>query len=136
MSTLRNTMVSEKKGDSFCMHYMMFMPKDRHWLHERIQDRLRRMLDSGLVDETIHILAKYQLTMDAQVFQSVGYKQVIQYLQKQLDWDALYEKAVIATRQLAKRQMTWLRSWPKAHLFYCDDKSVYNKVLVYIQRML
>jgi tRNA dimethylallyltransferase len=116
--------------------YIMLMPRDRKWLHTRIEDRLRLMLNTGLVDETISILRKYQLPMDAQVFQSVGYKQVIQYLKKDLDWDALSERATIATRQLAKRQMTWLRSWSRGHLFYCDDKSVYNQVLNFIQRTL
>lgn len=133
MSLLRN-----QQGDSneSNIEYIMLMPKDRHWLHTRIEDRLNKMLAVGLVDETISILEKYQLGMDAQVFQSVGYKQVIQYLKKDLDWNDLSEKAIIATRQLAKRQMTWLRSWSRGHLFYCDDKSVYNRVLNFIQRTL
>jgi len=83
--------------------------EDRARLHERIALRFREMLAQGLVDETKQLL---QLAnADCPALRSVGYRQVIQYLQGIYDYDEMVLRAIIASRQLAKRQLTWLRHW-------------------------
>ncbi len=84
---------------------------DRALLHQRIERRFRLMLDNGFVEEVEALKTKYVLEPDMPSMRSVGYRQVWQYLDGELDRDQLYEKGCVATRQLAKRQHTWLRKW-------------------------
>jgi tRNA dimethylallyltransferase len=85
---------------------------ERAVLHERIRTRFEGMLKLGLVDEVKSLRTKYRLSASMPSMRAVGYRQVWEYLEGRLDEDALKEKAVAATRQLAKRQLTWLRSFP------------------------
>jgi tRNA dimethylallyltransferase len=87
-------------------------PVEREELHRRIEIRLRHMFDNGFVDEVRNLLARGDLNEDLPAIRAVGYRQVWQYLHGEFDLDTAFEKALIASRQLAKRQMTWLRSWP------------------------
>ena len=89
------------------------MPRDRAELHRRIAARFAGMLQAGLVDELKALRKRYRLTAGMPSMRAVGYRQVWQYLEGELDADALAERAVAATRQLAKRQLTWLRSFPE-----------------------
>lgn len=87
-------------------------PGDRAWLHARIDRRFRAMLDAGLVDELAALRRKYPLHAGLPSMRCVGYRQAWQYLEGEIDAETLYEKAAAASRQLAKRQLTWLRAWP------------------------
>lgn len=84
-------------------------PPTRGELHERIEQRFRGMLSAGLVDEVRALRARGDLHPDLPAIRAVGYRQAWQYLDGALDADGLLERGVIATRQLAKRQLTWLR---------------------------
>jgi len=90
------------------------VPGDRAWLHARINQRFRAMLDAGLVEELIALRRKYPLHAGLPSMRCVGYRQAWQYLEGEIDSEALYEKGAAASRQLAKRQLTWLRGWPGA----------------------
>ncbi len=88
------------------------LPEDRAWLHNRIAQRLEKMFAAGFVDEVRALYERGDLSPDLPALRSVGYRQVWQYLANEIDEVAMREKALAATRQLAKRQITWLRSWP------------------------
>lgn len=87
-------------------------PSERILLHQRIEKRFRGMLNSGLVSEVETLLEDAQLTANLPALKAVGYRQVVRYLDNEYDEAQLLERGVIATRQFAKRQLTWLRSWP------------------------
>jgi tRNA dimethylallyltransferase len=87
------------------------VPENRAQLHERIALRFELMLQQGLVDEVKSILKKYSVNPDLPSMRSVGYRQVLEYLAGAYDQTSMIEKGIAATRQLAKRQITWLRGW-------------------------
>ena len=85
-------------------------PEDRAELHRRIAQRFQQMLDSGFIDEVRGLRQRGDLSESLPSIRSVGYRQVWQYLDGQLNLETMRERGIIATRQLAKRQITWLRS--------------------------
>jgi tRNA dimethylallyltransferase len=87
------------------------MPESRAQLHHQIEVRFDDMLDRGLVAEVEQLRAKYALHDALPAMKAVGYRQAWQFLEGDLGFDVMREKAIIATRQLAKRQFTWLRSF-------------------------
>ncbi|MES2217192.1 MAG: tRNA (adenosine(37)-N6)-dimethylallyltransferase MiaA [Pseudomonadota bacterium] len=87
-------------------------PADRAVLHARIAQRFEEMLASGFVDEVRDLFERGDLTLELPSIRSVGYRQVWEYLLGQYDYAEMCLKGVAATRQLAKRQLTWLRQWP------------------------
>ncbi len=89
------------------------VPDDRRVLHERINGRFSAMLEAGLVDEVLSLRARFDLSLALPSMRSVGYRQVWEFLEGNLTYEALVQAGAAATRQLAKRQLTWLRSWPQ-----------------------
>jgi tRNA dimethylallyltransferase len=96
-----------------------WLPQDRAWLHARCEQRLRTMFDAGFVDEVKSLIAKYPLTPEMSSMRCVGYRQVLDVLQGGAPENEMFDRALFATRQLAKRQITWLRSLP-GEIVYCD----------------
>ena len=92
-------------------------PEDRKILHKRIEKRFEKMLESGFLTEMSALYGRGDLNLECPSMRSVGYRQYWQYLKGELTLSEAKERAIIATRQLAKRQLTWLRSWPDAHWF-------------------
>jgi tRNA dimethylallyltransferase len=82
---------------------------DRHLLHVQIENRFRQMLEQGLVDEVETVVAGIDHPDKQPSMRIVGYRQVRGYLKKEFGYDEMIEKGIAATRQLAKRQLTWLR---------------------------
>ncbi|MCP4002059.1 MAG: tRNA (adenosine(37)-N6)-dimethylallyltransferase MiaA [Gammaproteobacteria bacterium] len=95
------------------------LPSDRQLLHERIACRLEQMFAEGLVDEVQALLALSGVSLETPAMRAVGYRQIGLYLTGKLSLEDAQLKAVIATRRLAKRQLTWLRSWPDLHVLDC-----------------
>jgi tRNA dimethylallyltransferase len=91
---------------------MALIPADRAQLHAAIAERFQRMLDAGLVDELRSLRQRFVLDPALPSMRCVGYRQAWQYLDGAIDMARLRETGIIATRQLAKRQLTWLRSMP------------------------
>jgi tRNA dimethylallyltransferase len=87
------------------------VPEERSELHQKIAERFDDMLDRGFVDEVNSLRSRFELDAALPAMKAVGYRQVWQYLEGELDAAAMREKGIIATRQLAKRQFTWLRSF-------------------------
>ena len=94
--------------------------EDRAWLHARIAQRFDAMLADGFVDEVKALRARGDLTPDLPSMRCVGYRQAWEALDGDWPMTELRERGIAATRQLAKRQMTWLRSMPKRRIVACD----------------
>jgi tRNA dimethylallyltransferase len=88
-------------------------PPDRVVLHARIEQRLGQMFAQGFIAEVAGLMARGDLNVDLPSIRAVGYRQVWEHLRGDYDRDTAFERALIATRQLAKRQLTWLRGWPE-----------------------
>ena len=86
---------------------------DRELLHKRIESRLDKIIQEGMLEEAEYLLKKYDIDLEHPLRKSVNYKQAFNYLNNKYEYDDFYKKALYATRQLAKRQTTWLRSWKK-----------------------
>lgn len=110
-----NTMteLTAQKGEPFPYkaHQFAIAPTDRAVLHQRIADRFRQMLENGFEQEVIRLKSRPQLHADLPAMRCVGYRQVWQYLDGEFCYNEMIDKGIAATRQLAKRQLTWLRGW-------------------------
>lgn len=99
-------------------------PLDRTILHRRIEQRFHQMLAQGFEDEVIALRQREGLHLDLPSMRAVGYRQMWQYLDGKLDRAAMIERGIIATRQLAKRQFTWLNSWDALHWLHTDEQGL------------
>lgn len=125
-------------------------PKDRAWLHRRIEQRFDAMLNAGLIAEVKALRARGDLSPDLPSMRCVGYRQTWEILDSQAalglgshaalgsdagteltpaEFNALRDKGIFATRQLAKRQITWLRSMPQRRVVWCDAPDALQQVL-------
>lgn len=91
---------------------LALMPTDRALLHKTIEQRFLDMLSSGLISEVQQLMTRGDLSLDMPSMRAVGYRQVWGYLVGDYDYDEMVARGVAASRQLAKRQLTWLRKWP------------------------
>ena len=112
------------------------MPSDRGRLHERIAQRFDAMLAAGLEQELLELRARHALTPDLPSMRAVGYRQMWEFLEGQGDRASLRERGIVATRQLAKRQMTWLRHWPGLDVFDCLDSGTPRAVAAAVAAFL
>jgi tRNA dimethylallyltransferase len=104
-------------------------PQDRAWLHERIAQRFDAMLAAGFLDEVRALRARDDLHPDLPAMRCVGYRQAWEALDGAFPLSELRERGIYATRQLAKRQITWLRSMPQRHVVPCDASDALQQVL-------
>ena len=111
-------------------------PADRTILHERIAQRYELMLQSGLVDEVEALRQRGDLHQDMPALRAVGYRQVWEYLGGSLNYTEMVERGIIATRQLAKRQFTWLRSEPDLTLLDSLARGLRETALKFIEQAL
>jgi len=105
-------------------------PKDRSVLHQRIRQRFSKMLDNGLLEEVRALHEEYGYNADLPAMRAVGYRQVWSFLSGELCYEEMVEKGIIATRQLAKRQLTWLRAWEGLYWFEGNEENLLEKVLL------
>ncbi|MFC1603354.1 tRNA (adenosine(37)-N6)-dimethylallyltransferase MiaA [Pseudomonadota bacterium] len=108
-------------------------PKDRTVLHHRIAKRFHQMLELGFEDEVKGLLARRDITSDLPSMRSVGYRQMLEYLTGGYSYEQMVERGIIATRQLAKRQLTWLRSEQDAHWLDDEKGDICLQALNYLQ---
>ncbi|MBT0586934.1 tRNA (adenosine(37)-N6)-dimethylallyltransferase MiaA [Alteromonas oceanisediminis] len=93
------------------IHQFAIAPDDRKVLHQRIHQRYLEMLSGGLINEVENLRQRKDLHLNLPSMRCVGYRQVWQHLDGDYDYPTMVDKGVAATRQLAKRQFTWLRNW-------------------------
>jgi tRNA dimethylallyltransferase len=110
-------------------------PTDRAWLHARLAHRFEQMLADGLVEEVKALRARGDLSLALPSMRCVGYRQTWEALDAN-DFRDLPERSIAATRQLAKRQITWLRSMPQRHVIACDGPQPIPELLAGLQRLL
>lgn len=110
------------------IHNIALMPANREHLHERIALRFDQMLADGFIDEVRALYERGDLTADMPSIRSVGYREAWEYLSGLSTEEEMREKAIASTRQLAKRQMTWLRSWPDTVRLEAEAEDVVDKM--------
>lgn len=120
--TLLDKGVREAPNFPYNVHAFAVAPRQRAELHRRIALRLDEMFADGLVEEVRQLYQRGDLTPDLPAMRAVGYRQVWEYLAGTCDYATLRHKSLVATRQLAKRQLTWLRSWPDVTWLASDDE--------------
>jgi tRNA dimethylallyltransferase len=111
-------------------------PSARSWLHERIAQRFDAMLASGFLNEVKALRARGDLHADLPSMRCVGYRQAWEALEAISPMAELRDKGIFATRQLAKRQITWLSSMPLRRVVACDDPTALQQVLSIVKEQL
>ena len=121
---------------SLAFHFIpvALIPSDRALLHKRIEQRFAAMLAAGLADEVARLQEKYVLNADLPSMRCVGYRQVWEHLDGAYDRAVLCDKGVYATRQLAKRQLTWLRAMREPKIFDCLAPDLGTQVVGHLAR--
>ncbi len=129
-------------------------PAKRSWLHQRIHERFQAMLDAGFLAEVQGLVAKPHVSADLPSMKSVGYRQAYELwatlqqkypavsepllmpdIEREMAYQQFVDFAQTATRQLAKRQLTWLRGWPQRKIIDCDDPLSQEHALNYLEHM-
>ncbi len=124
--TLGSDGLSRFSGLPWPVYSAALAPQDRSWLHDMIAKRFDAMLAAGLVDEVRALQALPGVYRDLPAIKAVGYRQVWDYLLGEYDEEEMVQKGVVATRQLAKRQYTWLRKWPNLEWFDSNNEQQRN----------
>ncbi|SDI56746.1 tRNA dimethylallyltransferase [Pseudomonas flavescens] len=135
MSELRLRQSEERSGAG-CFPYtvaqLAIAPAQRQMLHERIAQRFDRMLEQGFVAEVERLHRRGDLHAELPSIRAVGYRQVWEHLEGRLSAASMRERGIIATRQLAKRQFTWLRGWENVHWLDSLDCDNLPRALKYL----
>jgi len=134
LSALQGARVAASKHYRFVP--LALVPTERSLLHRRIERRFEAMLAAGLVDELVALRGKYALTPELPAMRCVGYRQAWEYLEGAYDLATLRERGIYATRQLAKRQLTWLRAMQEPKIFDCLATDLDRQVVDYLSRQL
>jgi tRNA dimethylallyltransferase len=123
--------LTEIKGDRLSGDVLQFAitPSDRKVLHQRIELRFNQMIAQNFEQEVIKLKARDDLHADLPSIRCVGYRQMWQYLNDEVDHDEMVFRGVCATRQLAKRQLTWLRNWPNLTWLNMEDENNLQQIL-------
>ena len=126
------TELTKTSGEAlpYRVHQFAIAPENRQLLHQRIEQRFHQMLAAGFEQEARELFSRGGLHKDLPSVRSVGYRQMWSYLSGEIDYDEMIFRGICATRQLAKRQMTWLRGWPSVHWLDSDKPhAALDKVL-------
>lgn len=118
------------------VYHLAIAPADRAVLHERIAKRFDQMWAHGFLDEVLKLYAREDMTADLPSIRSVGYRQVWDYLAGTIDEKTMREQVIAATRQLAKRQLTWLRSWPDVIWFDSESQDLVESVAHWMREVI
>lgn len=131
------TQLTEIKGDKVSGNVLQFAiaPKERSDLHARIELRFKQMIAQDFKQEVIALKARGDLHLELPAIRCVGYRQMWQHLAGDYDHDEMVFKGICATRQLAKRQLTWLRSWQNLHWLHMEDENNLEVILSAVSKL-
>jgi tRNA dimethylallyltransferase len=115
---------------------LALLPASREKLHERIRQRLEYMMKNGFVDEVVQLRKRDGLHGGSTAMRAVGYRQIWSYLEGECGLEEAQRKALYATRQLAKRQMTWLRAEPDLPVFDPLEDGAFTSITAFLQKEL
>jgi len=127
LTELTNT--KNKKAFPFPIKKIILFPDNREELHERVKKRFVKMLETGLVEEVKSFYDRGDLSLDLPSMRLVGYRQIWRYLDNEISYSEMKEHSIIATRQLAKRQMTWCRAEKSAERFNPYKSDIFPEIL-------
>ena len=105
----------------------------RSALHQRIESRFHKMLESGLVNEVKNLTVGLESAQSLSSMRSVGYRQVLEYLSEQIEYHQMIDKGIAATRQLAKRQLTWLRNQSNVVWFDSSHTGIQDSIVEFVE---
>jgi len=132
-----NPLSSLRGQNQPCLDYsfinIALFPNQRSWLHDRIALRFDEMLALGFIDEVRQLTIDWDLSYTMPSMRCVGYRQIFEYLAGHCEDSVLRDKGIAATRQLAKRQLTWLRHWDSA-LFYDPQQKRMNQEITLMMK--
>ncbi|WP_448553877.1 tRNA (adenosine(37)-N6)-dimethylallyltransferase MiaA [Thalassotalea montiporae] len=131
------TQLTAIKGDTLQGDVLQFAiaPADRAALHQRIELRFNQMIEQDFKQEVVKLKSRGDLHEDLPSIRCVGYRQMWQHLNGECDFEEMVFRGVCATRQLAKRQLTWLRSWPNLHRLDMEDSTNLQQVLSAVSKL-
>ncbi len=131
------TQLTAIKGQRLTGDVLQFAisPKDRKTLHERIELRFEQMVEQGFKEEVVQLKARGDLHENLPSIRCVGYRQMWQHLNGEYDFDEMIFKGVCATRQLAKRQLTWLRGWDELTWLEMEDNNNLQVITSQIRKL-
>jgi len=129
--------LTEIKGDRLDGDVLQFAitPSDRKVLHQRIEFRFNQMVEQDFEQEVVELKAREDLHADLPSIRCVGYRQMWQYLNDEFDHEEMIFRGVCATRQLAKRQLTWLRNWPNLTWLNMEDENNLQQILSTVSKV-
>ncbi len=129
--------LTEVKGDSVSGDVLQFAiaPKERADLHARIALRFEQMIAQDFESEVVKLIARQDLHENLPAIRCVGYRQMWQYLHDEFTHDDMVFKGICATRQLAKRQLTWLRNWPELQWLDMENKNNLQQILSAVSKL-
>ena len=127
--SMTDLMATKSVPIPYSVRQFCIAPEDRKVLHERISQRFQGMIDAGFQAEVEKLKDRGDLHLNLPSIRCVGYRQMWQYLDGDFDFNEMREKSVAATRQLAKRQLTWLRGWKDIHLLDTFSPNNLSKVI-------
>ncbi len=111
-------------------------PEERSRLHQHIETRFNAMLNNGVIEELKALRQKWELSPQMPSMRCIGYRQLWAYLENDINREEMHDQAVAATRQLAKRQLTWLRHYPETNLvdpYLTSQESIQQQISCQIQ---
>lgn len=127
MSDQINSSSNPSLLNTYNIHQIAIYDQDREMLHKRIEKRLSIMLNDGLIEEVKGLVDRYAIKEQHPILSAVNYKQTIDYLEGLIDREELFNKSLYASRQLAKRQITWIRSWDDLNIFNINSQQEVEK---------
>lgn len=130
------TELTEQKGEPLPYQLLQFAiaPQDRSVLHQRIEIRFHQMLAQGFQQEVEKLYQRNDLHLDLPSIRCVGYRQMWEFLQGKYDYDEMVYRSICATRQLAKRQITWLRGW-NSPIIWLDSLNIEQAKLTILEKI-
>jgi tRNA dimethylallyltransferase len=131
------TELTQVKGERLNGDVLQFAitPKDRKDLHDRIALRFEQMIKENFESEVLKLKQRDDLHENLPSIRCVGYRQMWQYLNNEIDHDEMVFKGICATRQLAKRQLTWLRNWPDLQWLHMEDENNLEQILSAVSKL-
>jgi tRNA dimethylallyltransferase len=131
------TELTKVKGERLSGDVLQFAisPKERKDLHARIALRFEQMIAQNFESEVVKLKQRDDLNKDLPSIRCVGYRQMWEYLNDEVDHDEMVFKGICATRQLAKRQLTWLRNWPNLQWLHMEDENNLKLILSSISKL-
>ena len=116
---------STDRSPGLSAHVLRWMPSDRSHLHRSIESRFTSMLNSGFEDEVRDLIKAYpHLDSSYPSMRSIGYREMLEFIHGNIDYDTMVHKSIVSTRRYVKRQLTWLRNWSSSSDVFYDVNSL------------